>query len=304
MFHRRTRLIWSIGAVAAAALLTVVQLADFSVAGPVLVRNALAAASSAGPDTAGPALGPATNDAGDPQDTVYVVDRSGAGYSVSIYDPAPGVTPDRLRASLRAQGHRALAKGVRPSDVLRGSTTTGSPAAPVAGAAAACLTSNTARQWCDHVWAYNSFNDPQVYFIDYTSPAWPVSSAVPVWNRAVGIDSYYRWHTQGCPGGGRHCVWVYSANYGPVRWIGATTWAPDASGSYGNVTNVTVQFNDYYGGTAAEHRNTACHELGHALGLDHNTSVYSCLYASRTSVQTPNGDDFALLPLIYPKPGT
>ncbi|MCW3816437.1 matrixin family metalloprotease [Micromonospora sp. DR5-3] len=61
----------------------------------------------------------------------------------------------------------------------------------------------------------------------------------------------------------------------------------------------TVQLNTYCSGTEYERWNTACHELGHVLGLGHNTSTSSCVYAYRSSQRYPNTDDFNLLERYY-----
>lgn len=231
---------------------------------------------------------------------VFTVAPRGTGATVRLYDPAPGVTPAELRARLRATGATVVEAGERVSDAIaRVQPKTGPGSTERSSALAACLSYGTARQWCDRAWAANGFEDPQVYFLDHTSSSWPVSTSVSSWNQAQGIDSFYRWYTQGCPAGGVHCVHVYSGAYGSTGWTGEASWGTDSTGDYDNTANVTVKLNDSYPGTASERRNTTCHELGHALGLNHNTSTTSCLYSSRTSVLTPNADDYSLLPRIY-----
>jgi hypothetical protein len=212
--------------------------------------------------------------------------RPGGGQVETVYDPAPGVTSSALARSLRAHG---------VADVhIDGAT---SAPGTVASPSYTC-TYGTAHTWgCPMSrWAYNGHSHPQIYFLDHTSAAWPLTAVVPEWNLTQGLDSWYRWYTQGCPGSTYHCVNVYDANYGNTGWTGMTTRSVNSS-NY--ITSATVQLNDYYGGTAAEHRNTACHETGHVLGLDHNTSTGSCLYAVRTSQQYPSSQDFALLETYY-----
>jgi predicted Zn-dependent protease len=66
---------------------------------------------------------------------------------------------------------------------------------------------------------------------------------------------------------------------------------------------VVVHFNDYYTANTTQDRITACHELGHALGLAHNTSLNSCLYGVQNihASTTPSTDDFNTLRyVIYP----
>lgn len=213
---------------------------------------------------------------------VYAMSTGADGTTtLRIYRPAPGVSTSALRARLAAQGVAGI---VNPA------------AAP---AALSCGFGTASTLTCPPVkWSRNGFNHPQVYFLDHTSAAWPLTAVVPNWNLAHGVDSWYRWFANGCPGGGRHCVNVYNANYGNTGWTGQTTlqW----SNGFFVDGGVFTQLNDFYGGSAAEHRNTTCHELGHVLGLAHNVSTSSCLWFARTSQQTPNSDDFNMLASIYP----
>jgi Matrixin len=203
----------------------------------------------------------------------------------TAYTPAPGVTAKDLAARLTARG----VPNVKVADE------------PAMTTLAAACSSGTARTWpssatCFVRWAYNGYARPQVYFIDHSGSAWPVGRAVTKWNETSGIDSVYRIPSSGCPGGGIHCVHVYSGNYGS-GWTGLTSRTLNAAETY--YASATVKLNTYYSGTEAEHWNTACHELGHVLGLDHNTSTGSCVYAYRSSQRYPNADDFNLLERYY-----
>ncbi|WP_187284642.1 matrixin family metalloprotease [Streptomyces sp. uw30] len=236
-------------------------------------------------DTSAPAA--RTSDRTGADDAVYVIQpRSDGTTYTAIYEPAPGVTADELRSSLRRQGVRGVQDANSSLDV----GITG--CAPVVG---------TASAWCGHKWDYGPFNDPQVYFLDHSGDSWPVTDARVDWYQAPGIDAYYRWHTAGCPGGGRHCVHVYSGSYG-TDWYGVTE--ASSSGGYFVDGSVTVKLNDQVTpNTYAARRSVACHEMGHALGLDHNGSTNSCLSVPEFP-QHPSSDDFAVLNQLYPKPGT
>lgn len=223
-------------------------------------------------------------------EAVYVVQPKADGTTyTAVYTPAAGVTPDALRASLRAQGVKGVLNGAPSARADVGIMA----CAPYVGTAAA---------WCGHKWAYGPFNDPQVYFLDHSGDSWPVSDARVDWYQAPGIDAYYRWYTAGCPGGGRHCVNVYSGSYG-TAWYGRTS-ASTTSDGYFVDGSVKVELNDQVTpNTYAARRSVACHEMGHALGLDHNGSTNSCLSVPEFP-QHPSSDDFAVLNQLYPKAGT
>lgn len=219
-------------------------------------------------------------------DEVYVLQRKADGSTYSaVYHPAPGVTADQLRARLTERG----VSGVLPREKsTRAAIIAG--CAPIVG---------TASAWCGHKWDYGPFNDPQVYFLDHTSDSWPVTDARVDWYQAPGIDAYYRWYTAGCPGGGRHCVHVYSGSYG-TDWYGVT----EATASNGLFGTVTVKLNDQVTpNTYAARRSVACHEMGHALGLDANLSTNSCM-SDPEFPQHPSSDDFGVLNALYPRAGT
>ncbi|MFF1818073.1 hypothetical protein ACFVWG_12310 [Kribbella sp. NPDC058245] len=216
---------------------------------------------------------------------VYTVERLANGeLRVGLHEPAG--SPEALRRSLRAQGKNVLAAGETPPGGGMGLL--------------ACVTYGTAAQWCNHAWSYGPFNDPQVYFLDYTPAGFPVTDAVADWYQSPGIDAYYRWNTQGCPGGGRHCVDVRTYNAGPDEF-GVTYWNANAPEG-----PVSVYLASHMAGTNQARKST-CHELGHALGLDHNSSTNSCMKQGRIAAGWslhPSSQDFEVLNRVYPKPGT
>ncbi|MDI2125015.1 hypothetical protein [Yinghuangia seranimata] len=72
-------------------------------------------------------------------------------------------------------------------------------------------------------WARNGYTNPQIYYHDMSSSAWPVGTAISVWNGSPNV--HLTWSPNGCPGyTGTHCVNVYSGNYG---WIYAGKFTAD-----------------------------------------------------------------------------
>ena len=51
--------------------------------------------------------------------------------------------------------------------------------------------------------------------------------------------------------------------------------------------------------TAGQRQNVLCHEVGHALGLDHQNDLTSCMYPTTAGAPTPNAHDYEELELIY-----
>jgi hypothetical protein len=215
--------------------------------------------------------------------SVFAVRKAAHGSFVdTVYDPAPGVSAVTLAASLRDAG--IAADAVQPA---------------VLGASKATCAYGSARTWgCPMAtWPVDGRGNPDIYFINHTSSAWQVSTAASYWDRTTGLNVSSRTAQVGCPVSAiGHCAKVFDANYGASGWTGQTSRTVNSSN---HITSATTKLNDYYRGTAAQHRNTACHEMGHVLGLDHNKSSNSCLYAARTSVQVPDNNDFSLLEIYY-----
>jgi hypothetical protein len=153
-------------------------------------------------------------------------------------------------------------------------------------------------------WNRNGYTNPQIYYHDMSSSAWPEGTVISTWNNSPKI--HVAWAPSGCPGySGTHCVPVFSGNYGASGWDGQTYVPVDSSNAFiEGASGVAIDFNDYYGNGYSynQHLSVACHETGHSFGMDHNVSTNSCLYYIPTSGSTtPDSDDYSLIAnILYP----
>ncbi|GLW32669.1 hypothetical protein [Actinoplanes regularis] len=217
--------------------------------------------------------------------------RAGGGLSLKLYHLVPGADAKKVLANLRTKG--AVPAGTATE--VRAATADWQECSTSYGSAKYLCAKTSPHYWYN--WRWNGFDDPQVYFRDYTPAAWPVKASVAEWNKSPGVDSY--WTTGACPTGGRHCVPVRAANSGANGIYAETDMEVDSVGFFIDGT-VRVDFNNYYSSTD-DNRGTACHELGHALGLAHNGSTSSCLYNSAVSgpdPRLPHSTDISVLRYI------
>lgn len=253
------------------------------------------------PKLARPLTGPAVSSASTAEEQVVATTTIGNLVEVTVYDVAEGFTPAQLVDKLRRTGVDArVAPAVPP---VSGVHAAGANDCALGLANAINFNHPTEAIRCPNPahWTNNGYADPQVRFNDHTSAAWPVSKAVYSWNQTPGIDSSYLYNS--CPfKAGARCIDVFSDDYGDSGWNGLTSFrlATDRSGRF--IESATrVQLNDHYAPNSAQRRRTACHELGHALGLGHTQSLASCMHApsGRSSIDTGGTDDFAYLANVY-----
>ncbi len=147
----------------------------------------------------------------------------------------------------------------------------------------ACKTSSHAASvWIGH-WGSRAL-ERRICVEDHTGRSWPVHAAARKWSQSSRIEYYF---LADC-GARRRKVKVFEVFRPDVSWAGYTTVLFDSRLHY---TRVRVYLNS---ARPSVHRAIACHELGHAVGLGHNTSTSSCMYWAPTSPY-PGVGDFRLL---------
>ncbi len=153
-------------------------------------------------------------------------------------------------------------------------------------------------------WKVRDFPAPaRVKFLDHTGTPWPVHDAAIKWDEAANID--VDWEVAGAYSNcGAECVRVRAlANdedplFGP-NCTGAagywTNYAPDASYHWGEGNE--VRLNRSCNSESGSYKKAiVCHELGHALGLDHSSSTGSCMYKyAGGAASTPGEHQYNML---------
>jgi hypothetical protein len=218
---------------------------------------------------------------------VMQIETDGNRITVRIYDPAPGVTPEALADELRASGKQGVQLVTHAAEEVN-------------NLGPNSCTYGYAKTWNCPVayWANNGRSNPWVIFNDHSSAQWPVSSVVPKWNQVVGIDSGYRWND--CPlSTGAWCVDVVSGNYGYTGWEGLTHMSMELGGNGGRfLSGAWVQLNERHTPMGWTRNNTATHELGHILGLGHNSFVGDVMWGASMR-EDIGGENRTLLESLY-----
>ena len=224
------------------------------------------------------------------ESVVSVVEEADGTISELTFTPAPDVTPAELAETLTASGV--------PNVEVRTETADSETAVQAAACKVGTATTWPSSATCFVRWPTKGQARPIVDFLDWTSAAWPVGRATTEWNKVSGIDSIRRTPAGGCRSIA-NCVDINSANYGKTGWIGKTYRQLNSAGTYH--LNVSIYLNDYYADTETTRWTAACHEMGHALGLDHNASTGSCMYWQKVAGMSkyPSANDRALIERYY-----
>lgn len=127
-----------------------------------------------------------------------------------------------------------------------------------------------------------------VYVEDTSSAAWPVGRAAATWSARTDVRLVY-----GRCRDGAGCIRVRD-----TRWCDPDVYAETARQSR-RVRVVTFDACDAGRLSARERRSTACHELGHALGLDHRRPLGSCMAEPLEASAYPDAHDVRVLNRLY-----
>jgi hypothetical protein len=224
-------------------------------------------------------------------DNVYAVQTSADGKTIgmTLWEPAPGVSSRELYQRLSKHGIKGLIDPAAVSPMIAVCGRYGSANTLYDGAVC-----NPAPSW-----PRNGYTNPQIYYHDTSSSAWPVGTVIAVWNGSPNI--HVTWSPNGCPGyTGTHCVDVSSANYGASGWTGETYVPYDSQSHYLLDGQVWIHLNDYYvNNTSTQAKHTACQEVAHAFGLGHNTSS-GCMVSGGQGTAPTNDDYEEIIHYVYP----
>ena len=174
--------------------------------------------------------------------------------------------------------------------------------APAAEATGSCTAPINGK--CAHWFNYDGVNGADAVAVDYTGSLWPVSTASTLYNGFTAHWHYfYRYYTQGCPAP-HYCFPVEEINAPPYNWAGRYQYNVDQYGIIQNDGRPHVSLNDAYAPTSATKRQTACHELGHMVGLNHNPDADSCLQeVVNGNAPNPNQSDKNVVIWVYTAAG-
>ena len=234
-------------------------------------------------------------------DVIEEVPHTDGTTSVGIYTPATGISVDQLAASLRSAGHSRVAVHRRPASTT-GSTLQAAAVNPNECTLGSATSLAVGNPFCPmpNFWQNEGFANPHVRFNDHTGSAWPVNTAVFDWNTANGINSYYAFNS--CPfQAGARCVDIFEINNSGVSWVGFTFYNYNTS-SHAYIDNsMHIEVNDFYPFSANPPRKTIEHEMGHALGLGHESNTSSVMYfiPAQGGLSTGGPNDFTFLANLY-----
>ncbi len=145
-------------------------------------------------------------------------------------------------------------------------------------------------------WARNT-----VYVEDHTNASWQVHSTIEVLDDHSALNLVW---VKKCRAGVQ-CVRVRLGSL-PGNQVGETavTYTQRSGSHVMRITRADVVLDGGWGRATSAHNRRAdvCHEVGHAVGLDHVKATDTCMHAVITgkTADHPSAATFALLRRLYP----
>jgi hypothetical protein len=162
----------------------------------------------------------------------------------------------------------------------------------LAGLAVSVQSASAAHYIGLHLAALNGHAQPTIWFVDRTDASWPVTAAADEWNRSSRLTVGRRAE---CPHPGDYCPPVHQVNNS--NFYGRTFRPLNADLTHISRFNFYIELSNSTPST--RRRSVACHEEGHALGLEHRQPADSCLRADNVFPNLPDAHDFNQLYSAY-----
>lgn len=130
-----------------------------------------------------------------------------------------------------------------------------------------------------------------IYVVNQAGPGWPVAGPIWEWNRTHVLNIV---RVPACTGTG--CLTIYRGGCASSRYDGQTF--PLAIHGYLVTANIHL-CPRALGYSYAKRREIVLHELGHALGLQHDTRSTSIMWPWTHVQYAPSSYDYALIARLY-----
>jgi matrixin len=136
-------------------------------------------------------------------------------------------------------------------------------------------------------------SQPVIWFVDRTDTTWPVSAAATEWDRSNQLTAGRQAE---CPDSRDYCPNVHQVN--SPDYYGSTTYKLNSAGTHISRDQFFINLSNRTP-VGSSRRAVACHELGHALGLDHRQPSNSCMRGGGEFHSLPDSHDFNMLQAMY-----
>jgi hypothetical protein len=143
-----------------------------------------------------------------------------------------------------------------------------------------------------HLAALNGHSQATIWLVDRTDTTWPVTAAADEWNRSRFVTIGRRAE---CPHAGDYCPPVHQVNNN--NFFGQTTYKLNNARTHISREGFEIRLSNAT--PLGARRSVACHEEGHALGLDHRKPSNSCMVDGAVFPARPDDHDFNALQNIY-----